>query len=118
MGISGPGATNLATGLYDAKLDHSPVLALTGMVPRPQIGTGSIQEVDQYAFFQPVCVFNSVLMSENQTTSVATLAIKHALLNQGVAHIGIPNDLQKLPYETAILPFEGRMPNLAYGQEE
>ena len=57
-------------------------------------------------------------MSEDQTTSLATLAIKHALLNQGVAHIGIPNDVQKLPYEADILPFEGRMPNLAYGQEE
>ena len=117
LGISGPGATNLATGLYDAKLDHSPVLALTGMVPRPLIGAGSLQEVDQYAFFQPICVFNSVLMSEEMTTSVATLAIKNALLNQGVAHIGIPNDVQKLPYETKIVPFEGRMPNMAYGQE-
>ena len=38
--------------------------------------------------------------------------------DQGVAHIGIPNDVQKLPYEAEILPFEGRMPNLAYGQEE
>ncbi len=118
LGISGPGTTNLATGLYDAKLDHSPVLALTGMVPRPQIGAGSIQEVDQYAFFEPLAVFNSVLMAESQTTSLATLAIKHALLDQGVAHIGIPNDVQKLPYEAEILPFEGRMPNLAYGQEE
>jgi pyruvate oxidase len=118
LGISGPGATNLATGLYDAKLDHSPVLALTGMVPRHLMGAGAIQEVDQYAFFQPICVFNSVLMTEDQTTSIATLAIKNALLNQGVAHIGIPNDVQKLPYETAIQPFEGRMPNLAYGQEE
>jgi len=118
LGISGPGATNLATGLYDAKLDHSPVLALTGMVPRKLIGAGSLQEVDQYAFFQPICVFNSVLMSEDQTTSIATLAIKNALLNQGVAHIGIPNDVQKLPFETKIVPFEGRMPNLAYGQEE
>lgn len=116
--ISGPGTTNLATGLYDAKLDHSPVLALTGMVPRPMIGAGSLQEVDQYAFFEPLAVFNSVLMSEDQTTSLATLAIKHALLDRGVAHIGIPNDIQKLPYETAILPFEGRMPNLAYGHEE
>ena len=118
LGISGPGTTNLATGLYDAKLDHSPVLALTGMVPRKLIGVGSLQEVDQYAFFEPLSVFNSVLMSEEQTTTLATLAIKHALLNQGVAHIGIPNDLQKLPYEANILPFEGRMPNLAYGQEE
>ncbi len=118
LGISGPGTTNLATGLYDAKLDHSPVLALTGMVPRPLMGSGSIQEVDQYAFFEPLSVFNSVLMSESQTTSLATLAIKHALLDQGVAHIGVPNDVQKLPYEAEILPFEGRMPNLAYGQEE
>lgn len=118
LGISGPGTTNLATGLYDAKLDHSPVLALTGMVPRQLMGSGSTQEVDQYAFFEPLSVFNSVLMSETQTTSLATLAIKHALLDRGVAHIGIPNDVQKLPYEADILSFEGRMPNLAYGQEE
>ncbi len=118
LGISGPGATNLATGLYDAKLDHAPVLALTGLVARQMIGPGSIQEIDQYAYFEPICVFNKILMAEEQTTMLATLAIKHALLNQGVSHIGIPNDVQKLPYEADILPFEGRMPNLAYGQEE
>ncbi|MCL4430610.1 MAG: thiamine pyrophosphate-binding protein [Chloroflexi bacterium] len=118
LGISGPGATNLVTGLYDAQLDHSPVLALTGMVPRKQIGQGAVQEIDQQAFFEPLTIYNKTLMTEDQTTTLATLAIKHALLNQGVAHIGIPNDVQKLPYETEILPFEGRMPNLAYGQEE
>ena len=118
LAISGPGATNLVTGLYDAQLDHSPVLALTGMVPRKKMGQGAIQEIDQQAFFEPLSVFNKTLMTEDQTTSLATLAIKHALLDQGVAHIGIPNDVQKLPYETQILPFEGRMPNLAYGQED
>jgi thiamine pyrophosphate-dependent acetolactate synthase large subunit-like protein/rubredoxin len=118
LGISGPGATNLVTGLYDAQLDHSPVLALTGMVPRRLMGQGAIQEIDQQAFFEPLTVFNKTLMTEDQTTSLATLAIKHALLNQGVAHIGVPNDVQKLPYEAEILPFEGRMPNMAYGQEE
>jgi pyruvate oxidase len=118
LGISGPGATNLVTGLYDAQLDHSPVLALTGMVPRPLMGQGSIQEIDQQAFFEPLSVYNKTLMAESQTTALATLAIKHALLDRGVAHIGIPNDVQKLPYEAEILPFEGRMPNLAYGQEE
>ncbi len=118
LGISGPGATNLATGLYDAKLDHSPVLALTGLVARQLIGPGSTQEIDQYAFFEPISVFNKILMSPDQTTTLATLAVKHALLDQGVSHIGIPNDVQKLPYETEILPFEGRMPNMAYGQEE
>ncbi len=118
LGISGPGATNLVTGLYDAQLDHSPVLALTGMVPRKLIGKGSLQEIDQHAFFEPLTVYNKTLMTEDQTTSLATLAIKHALLDQGVAHIGIPNDVQKLPYEAEVLPFEGRMPNLAYGQED
>jgi thiamine pyrophosphate-dependent acetolactate synthase large subunit-like protein/rubredoxin len=118
LGISGPGATNLVTGLYDAQLDHAPVLALTGMVPRKLIGKGSLQEIDQQAFFEPLSVYNKTLMTEDQTTSLATLAIKHALLDQGVAHIGIPNDVQKLPYTAEVLPFEGRMPSLAYGQED
>jgi pyruvate oxidase len=118
LGISGPGATNLVTGLYDAQLDHSPVLALTGMVPRKQIGQGALQEIDQHAFFEPLTVFNKTLMTEEQTQTLVTLAIKHALLDRGVAHIGIPNDVQKLPFEAEVLPFEGRMPNLAYGQEE
>jgi len=118
LGVSGPGATNLATGLYDASLDHSPVLALTGLVARQLIGPGSTQEIDQYSFFEPICVYNKILMSEKQTTTLATLAIKHALLEGGVSHLGIPNDVQKLPYETNVLPLEGRMPNLAYGQEE
>jgi pyruvate oxidase len=111
--IAGPGATNLATGLYDAKLDHSPVLALTGLVSRQLIGPGSFQEIDQHSFFEPICVFNKVLMSEDQTTKLVTLAIKHALVERGVSHLSIPNDVQKLPYKTKILPFEGRIPNKA-----
>ena len=117
LGVSGPGATNLATGLYDASLDQSPVIALTGLVARQLIGPGSVQEIDQYSFFEPICVFNKILMSEKQTTTLATLAVRYALLDRGVAHIGIPNDVQKLPYEAKILPLEGRMPNLAFGQE-
>ena len=62
--VAGPGATNLATGLYDAKLDRSPVLALTGLVKRQLIGPGSFQEIDQHSFFEPICVFNKTLMSE------------------------------------------------------
>jgi len=111
--IAGPGATNLATGLYDAKLDHSPVLALTGLVARQLIGPGSFQEIDQYSFFDPICVFNKVLMSEDQTTKLVTLAIKHALIERGVSHISIPNDVQKLPYTTKLIPLEGRIPNKA-----
>ncbi|HII85820.1 TPA: thiamine pyrophosphate-binding protein, partial [Candidatus Bathyarchaeota archaeon] len=115
--VSGPGTTNLATGLYDASLDHSPVLVLSGMVSRQFIGPGSIQEIDQHSYFEPISVFNKILMSEEQTTMLATLAIKHALLDRGVSNIGLPNDVQKLPYTAQIQPFEGRMPNLAFATE-
>jgi pyruvate oxidase len=118
LSVSGPGTTNLATGLYDASLDCSPVLVLSGMVARQFIGPGSIQEIDQHSFFEPICVFNKTLMNEDQTTMLGTLAVKTALLDRGVSNIGIPNDVQKLPYDTQIRPFEGRMPNLAFSVED
>jgi pyruvate oxidase len=117
LSVSGPGTTNLATGLYDASLDCAPVLVLSGMVARQYIGPGSIQEIDQHSFFEPICVFNKTLMTENQTTMLATLAVKTALLDRGVSNIGIPNDVQKLPYDAPIRSFEGRMPNLAFAVE-
>ena len=52
-------------------------------------------------------------MSEDQVTKLVTLAIKHALIERGVSHISIPNDVQKLPYKIKILPMEGRIPNKA-----
>ena len=55
-------------------------------------------------------------MSEEQTTTLITNAIKHALLEKGVAHIGIPNDVQKLPYKANTIPFEGSFPNKAITQ--
>ena len=118
LSVSGPGTTNLATGLYDASLDHSPVLVLSGMVARQFIGPGSIQEIDQYSYFEPICVFNKILMSEDQTIMLATLAVRHALLDRGVSNIGLPNDVQKLPYDAEIQPFEGRIPSLAFAVED
>ncbi|MBK5133163.1 MAG: rubredoxin [Candidatus Lokiarchaeota archaeon] len=118
LGVSGPGATNLATGLYDANLDKSPVLAITGLVARQLMGPGSIQEIDQYSFFEPICVFNKILMAKNQTTILATLAVKHSLLDRGVSHLGVPRDVQKIPYETKILPLEGRITNLAFRSKD
>ena len=109
--VAGPGAVNLATGLYDAKLDNAPVLAITGLVKRQLIGPGSFQEIDQHSFFEPICVFNKILMSEDQTIRLITLAIKHALVDRGVSHISVPNDLQKLPHEADVLPMQGRIPN-------
>ncbi len=62
-------------------------------------------------------MFNKILMSEEQTTMLATLAVKHALLDRGVSNIGLPNDVQKLPYDADVEPFEGRVPSLAFAVE-
>ncbi len=118
LSVSGPGTTNLATGLYDASLDNAPALVLSGMVARQYIGPGSVQEIDNYNFFEPICVFNKTLMAPEQTTMLATLAVKTALLDRGVSNIGLPNDVQKLACNERIQPFEGRVPNLAFGVEE
>lgn len=107
--VAGPGATNLATGLYDAKMDNSPVLALTGQVPRVLIGPGSFQEIDQHSFFEPISVFNKPIMYKEQTTTLVTLAIKHALLKKGVSHLSIPNDVQKQNYASKLIPFTGKV---------
>ena len=112
--VAGPGATNLATGLYDAKLDHAPVLTL--QVERHRIGTGATQEIDQYPFFEPICVFNKTVMAKEQATSLVTQGIKHALMERGVSHLGIPSDMQKLPYNTKIKDFKGNLANRAVSQ--
>lgn len=116
--IAGPGSTNLATGLYDAMLDHSPVLAITGIVKRQIIGPGSFQEIDQYSFFRPVSVFDKILMSRKQTVPLVTLALKHAIIDGGVSHIGIPVDLQNSLHDAETLPFEGNFPNNSISQPE
>lgn len=109
--IAGPGATNLATGLYDAKLDNSPVFALTGQVKKESIGPGSFQEIDQEAFFKPICDFNKTIISKEQSSKLVQLALKHALVKKSVSHLSIPNDLQKEFYKDyEIIKKEGMIP--------
>jgi pyruvate oxidase len=109
--IAGPGATNLITGLYDAKMDRAPVLALTGQVKLQYIGPGGFQEIDQDALFNSFCVFNKTINSKEQTIELVTLALRHALVERGVAHLTIPNDVQKELLEVEIEPLEGRIPD-------
>jgi pyruvate oxidase len=96
--IAGPGTTNLATGLYDAKEDHASVLSLNGQVTGQFTNTGDTQETDQDAFFRPVAVFNTTISNKKDTVKVFTQAFKHAILDHGVAQISIPNDIQKEPF--------------------
>jgi pyruvate oxidase len=93
--IAGPGATNLMTGLYDAKMDHAPVLALTGQVELQFIGRDVLQEIDQNALFESVSLFNKVITTPEETGEITLLAIKNALVRRGVSHLGVPVNIQR-----------------------
>src|SRR6201999_905676 len=79
LATSGPGAIHLLNGLYDAKLDHAPVLALTGMQETQMLGTGYQQEVATDKLFMDVASYNQVVMVPAQLPTLVDLAIRHAL---------------------------------------
>jgi thiamine pyrophosphate-dependent acetolactate synthase large subunit-like protein len=110
--IAGPGATNLMTGLYDAKMDHAPVLALTGQVELQFIGRDVLQEIDQNALFEPVSLFNKVITTAEETSEITLLAIKNALVRRGVSHLGVPVNIQRSKTIQPARPIENRVPQL------
>ncbi len=97
VGCQGPGAIHLLNGLYDAALDHVPVLAITGQIPRDQIGTGRPQEIDQLRLFGDVAIYNQEVRSPENLEAVLSQAVRQALSLRGVAHLSIPSDVMRLP---------------------
>ena len=95
--IAGPGATNLYTGLWDAKVDRAPILALTGQVDTQVIGTGNFQELDLVSAFSTVAAFNHRVLHHSRHTELMSLAVKHALLKRDVSHLTFPDEVQTLP---------------------
>jgi pyruvate oxidase len=95
--IAGPGATNLYTGLWDAKVDRAPILALTGQVDSQVLGTGNFQELDLIQAFSSVAVFNHRVGRDSKHAELASLAMKHALLRRDVAHLTFPDEIQTMP---------------------
>ena len=95
--IAGPGATNLLTGLWDAKVDRAPVLALTGQVNTQVLGPGAFQEVDLAGAFGTVAAWSQTVLSSSQHPELMTLACKNALLAPGPAHLIFPDEVQTLP---------------------
>jgi pyruvate dehydrogenase (quinone)/pyruvate oxidase len=95
LATSGPGGIHLLNGLYDAKLDGQPVLALTGMAYHDLIGTHQQQDVELDKLFIDVAVYNERVMGKAHVENVADLACRTALAYHGVAHITIPTDLQE-----------------------
>jgi pyruvate oxidase len=95
--IAGPGSTNLLTGLYDAKLDGSPVVALSGQVPSNLVGRGAFQDLDLLAVFRDVSVWNATVARGSDHAELAALAVKHATDRRGVAHLVFPDEVQVQP---------------------
>jgi pyruvate oxidase len=95
--IAGPGATNLMTGLWDAKVDRAPVLALTGQVNVQVLGPGAFQEIDLAAAFAPVARFSQTVLHTSKHAELMTLACKNALVERDVTHLIFPDDVQTLP---------------------
>jgi pyruvate dehydrogenase (quinone) len=123
LATSGPGGLHLLNGLYDAKLDGQPVLAITGMPYHDLIGTHTQQDVELDKVFMDVAEYSVRIMGPTHVENVAHLACRTALLRRGVAHLTFPVDLQdreikaerskrNIPGHTSdVLSYGARMPH-------
>src|SRR2546423_1923776 len=95
MATSGPGAIHLLNGLYDAKFDHQPVLAIMGQQHRMSLGASYQQEVDLQTLFKDVSEFVQVCMEPAQARHLVDRAVRIALDRKGVSTLIFPNDVQE-----------------------
>jgi pyruvate dehydrogenase (quinone)/pyruvate oxidase len=121
VATSGPGGLHLLNGLYDAKLDGQPVLALTGHHFHDLIDTHAQQDVNLDRIFADVAVYNTRVMGASHVQNVADLACRTAISYRGVAHINFPVDLQELEdgerskrniadHTSSVLAYRARLP--------
>ncbi|NUP51887.1 MAG: thiamine pyrophosphate-requiring protein [Catenulispora sp.] len=107
---SGPGAIHLLNGLYDAKLDHQPVVAIVGQQKRSALGSRYQQEVNLELLFADVSEYCQVVMEPAQARHVIDRAFKTALTRRGVATVIVPEDVQ----EAAAVPSPPRVHGAVY----
>ena len=110
LATSGPGGIHLLNGLYDAKLDSQPVLAITGLQFHDLIGTLTQQDVALDKLFMDVAVFNERIMGPTHVENITDLACRTAIAYRGVAHITFPVDLQ----EKEVKPRQGSKRNVPH----
>jgi pyruvate dehydrogenase (quinone) len=96
LATSGPGAVHLLNGLYDAKLDGQPVLAITGMPFHDLSDTFTQQDVATDRLFMDVAAYNTRVMGPSHVENVVELACRTATVYRKVAHIGFPTDIQDM----------------------
>src|SRR5579872_1333825 len=107
LATSGPGGIHLLNGLYDAKLDGQPVLAITGLQFSDLLHTHTQQDVALDRLFMDVCVYNERCMGAAHMENISELACRTALSYRGVAHITVPVDFQEIEVKAK---GEGRTP--------
>ena len=91
---SGPGAIHLLNGLYDAKLDHAPVLAVTGHTYHDQLGTHFQQEIDILNLFKDVASYNQMILGAKHAGELVDIACRSSLSSRSVSHLTCPSDIQ------------------------
>jgi pyruvate dehydrogenase (quinone) len=100
MATSGPGAVHLLNGLYDAKLDHAPVVAIVGQQARMSLGASYQQEIDLQSLYKDVAhEYVEVCMDPRQAAHLIDRAVRIALSQRTVTAVIVPNDVQEMPYE-------------------
>jgi pyruvate dehydrogenase (quinone)/pyruvate oxidase len=105
-GTTGPGGTHLVAGLYEARKDHAPVLAISGEVPLTTMGSDYVQENTPNLLFRDVAVYTQMVSAAAQAPIVFHQAIAAAYGERGVAHINIPPEIFDQPVD-------GPVPSLA-----
>lgn len=108
--IAGPGATNLYTGMWDAKISTTPLLAITGQIPTPALGTRAFQEVPLEQALGPAAGWSKRL-SASDGPQVATAMVNYATTQRDVAHLVIPDDVQSLPARPDVPSGPNHSPN-------
>tara|TARA_R110000868_G_scaffold302255_2_gene562782 strand:- start:2200 stop:3888 length:1689 start_codon:yes stop_codon:yes gene_type:complete len=93
----GPGSAHLLEAMYDAKMDKVPMIVITGQIESANIGTNTVQEINQILLFEDATCFNREVRSANNLVDVLQLAIQTAKVNKGVAHVSIATDVLRKP---------------------
>ncbi|WP_288492647.1 thiamine pyrophosphate-requiring protein [uncultured Pseudomonas sp.] len=125
LATSGPGAIHLLNGLYDAKMDHMPVVALVGQQAASSLGSDYQQEVDLHTLFKDVSAYVETVVHPAQLRHVIDRAFRVAIAERQVATVIIPNDIQQLPavespphQHANVLSGAGTIPPRPYAQED
>jgi pyruvate dehydrogenase (quinone) len=95
LATTGPGGVHLLNGLYDAKFDRAPVLAITGLPYHDLLHTGTQQDVDHVRLFTDVSEHSVALTGAAQVEQAVAIACRTALARRGVAHLAVPVDIQE-----------------------